>query len=126
MLKETMTTTIGCYLATLREQVGVNNCFMVPADYNLVLLDKLQENPKLVKVHCCNELNCSFAAEGYAPLNGIAAIVVTFSVGAVSTFNGLASAYGENLPVILIAGVPNTNEPIDHNLLHHTTYDLDL
>lgn len=47
-------------------------------------------------------------------------MVVIFSVDAFSAFNGLGSAYGENLPVILVAGGPNTNEPIDHHLLHHT------
>lgn len=121
-----MATTIGSYLALRLSQVGVKNHFVVPGDYNLVLLDKLQENPKLEEVNCCNELNCSFAAEGYARANGVAAMVVTFSVGAFSAFNGLGSAYGENLPVILVSGGPNTNEESDHNLMHHTigTYDL--
>lgn len=100
---------------------------MVAGDYNLALLDKLQEHPKLEEVNCCNELNCSFAAEGYARSKGVAAVVVTFNVGAFSAFNGIGSAYAENLPVILVVGSPNTNDSIYHNLIHHTigTHDFD-
>lgn len=115
-----MTFTIGDYLATRFEQIGIKNHFVVPGDYNLVLLDKLQANPKLDEINCCNELNCAFAAEGYARAKGVAACVVTFSVGAFSAFNGTGSAYGENLPLILVSGSPNTNDEDDHHLLHHT------
>lgn len=115
-----MATTIGSYIATRLAQIGIKNHFVVPGDYNLVLLDKLQENPNLQEVNCSNELNCSFAAEGYARAKGIAAVIVTFSVGAFSAFDGIGSAYGENLPVILISGSPNTNDEGDHHLLHHT------
>ena len=33
--------TIGNYLATRLEQIGIKHYFMVPGDYNLVLLDQL-------------------------------------------------------------------------------------
>lgn len=33
--------TIGNYLATRLEQIGLKHYFMVPGDYNLVLLDQL-------------------------------------------------------------------------------------
>ncbi|KAK0710444.1 thiamine diphosphate-binding protein [Apiosordaria backusii] len=89
-------------------------------DYNLVLLDKLQANPNLTEIGCANELNCSLAAEGYARANGVSACVVTFSVGALSAFNGTGSAYAENLALILISGSPNTNDASQFHLLHHT------
>ncbi|OQE35125.1 hypothetical protein PENCOP_c014G03227 [Penicillium coprophilum] len=120
-------TTVGSYLATRLAQIGIKRHFVVPGDYNLVLLDKLQEHPDLNEINCTNELNCSMAAEGYARAQGVAACVVTYSVGAFSAFNGIGSAYGENLPVILISGCPNTNDAGDFNLLHHTigTHDFD-
>jgi TPP-dependent 2-oxoacid decarboxylase len=92
----------------------------VPGDYNLVLLDKLLLNKDMQQVNCANELNCAFAAEGYARANGAAACVVTFSVGAFTAFDGIGGAYAENLPVILISGSPNTNDASDYHLLHHT------
>ena len=116
----TMTATIGSYLATRLEQIGLRHHFVVPGDYNLVLLDQLLLNRNMQQVNCCNELNCSFAAEGYARANGAAACVVTYSVGALSAFDGLAGAFAENLPVILISGSPNTNDLGANHLLHHT------
>jgi pyruvate decarboxylase len=86
----------------------------------------------LIEVGCANELNCSMAAEGYARANGAAACVVTYSVGALSAFNGTGSAYAENLPLILISGSPNTNDAGQFHLLHHTlgtsdfTYQLEM
>ena len=112
--------TVGSYLATRLAQIGLRHHFVVPGDYNLVLLDRLSLNPHLRQVGCANELNCSFAAEGYARATGAGACVVTFSVGAFSAFNGIAGAYAENLPVILISGSPNTHDAGAFHLLHHT------
>jgi len=114
------TFTIGSYLATRLEQIGLKHHFAVAGDYNLVLLDQLLLNERVSQIYCCNELNCGFAAEGYARENGAAACVVTYSVGALSAFNALASAYAESLPVILISGSPNTNDLGTDHLLHHT------
>jgi pyruvate decarboxylase len=112
--------TVGSYLATRLAQIGLRHHFVVPGDYNLILLDQLSLNPHLQQVGCANELNCSFAAEGYARAIGAAACVVTFSVGAFSAFDGIGGAYAENLPVILISGSPNTNDAGAFHLLHHT------
>jgi pyruvate decarboxylase len=114
------TVTIGSYLATRLEQIGLKHHFAVAGDYNLVLLDQLLLNENVRQVYCCNELNCGFAAEGYARAHGAAACVVTYTVGALSAFNALASAYAESLPVILISGSPNTNDLGANHLLHHT------
>jgi pyruvate decarboxylase len=112
--------TVGSYLATRLTQIGLDHYFVVPGDYNLTLLDKLLLNPNIQQINCTNELNCAFAAEGYARAVGAAACVVTFSVGAFSAFNGIGGAYAENLPVILISGSPNTNDAGAFHLLHHT------
>ncbi|OIW32938.1 pyruvate decarboxylase [Coniochaeta ligniaria NRRL 30616] len=117
--------TVGDYLAERLAQIGIRHHFVVPGDYNLILLDKLQSHPDLTEIGCANELNCSMAAEGYARANGVSACVVTFSVGAISAFNGTGSAYAENLPLILISGSPNTNDAGQFHILHHTLGTLD-
>src|SRR4029079_18311814 len=58
--------TVGKYLATRLEQIGLKHYFMVPGDYTLVLLDELLTNENLQQIGCCNELNAAYAAEGYA------------------------------------------------------------
>ncbi|KEY68865.1 hypothetical protein S7711_03801 [Stachybotrys chartarum IBT 7711] len=122
--------TVGDYLAERLAQIGIRRHFIVPGDYNLILLDKLELHAKLSEVGCTNELNCSLAAEGYARAHGVGACIVTFSVGAFSAFNGVGSAFAENLPVILVSGAPNTNDTGQHPL-HHTlgdqfTYQLEM
>lgn len=115
-----MTYTVGMYLAARLDQIGVEHHFAVAGDYNLILLDQLLSHENLKQLYCYNELNCSFAAEGYARVRGVAAAVVTFGVGALSATNGIAGAYAENLPVILISGAPNSNDQGCGRILHHT------
>jgi pyruvate decarboxylase len=112
--------TVGSYLASRLVEVGIRHYFSVPGDYNLILIDELLKNPKLTMVSCCNELNGGYAADGYTRANGIAAQVVTFSVGGLSALNSTAGSYAEDMPVIVISGGPNTNSEIDNQVLHHT------
>src|SRR5580704_8211748 len=72
--------TVATYLATRLEQAGVRDYFVVPGDFNLILLDQILENPRLRMIGCCNELNAGYAADGYARSNGVAAMVITYSV----------------------------------------------
>ena len=116
----TSTYTVGDYLATRFEQIGIRHCFMVPGDYNLILLDQLLRNKRVQQVGCCNELDAAYAAEGYARVNGVGALLTTFNVGAFSAFNGVAGAYAESLPVIFVSAGYNTNDPSANHLLHHT------
>ena len=112
--------TVGGYLATRLEQVGIKHYFAVPGDYNLMLLDEFLKNPNLQMISCCNELNAGYAADGYARASGVSAAVVTFSVGGLSILNAIAGAYAEDLPVIIISGGPNSNSEAQNQLLHHT------
>lgn len=118
--------TVGKYLATRFEQIGLKHYFMVPGDYNLVLLDELLENKNVEQIGCCNELNAAYAAEGYARVNGAGAVLTTFNVGAFSALNGVAGAYAERLPVIMVSSGPNTNDLGSNHVLHHTMDNGDL
>jgi pyruvate decarboxylase len=112
--------TVGKYLAARFEQIGLKHYFMVPGDYNLVLLDELLTNENLEQIGCCNELNAAYAAEGYARVNGAGAVLTTYNVGAFSALNGVAGAYAERLPVIFVSSGPNTNDAGENHILHHT------
>ena len=116
--------TVGSYLAARLSQIGLRHHFAVAGDFNLVLLDQLLKNKELEQVYCCNELNCGYAAEGYARACGAAAAVVTFSVGGLSAINAIGGS--ENLPVIPVSGAPNSNDRATEHLIHHTlaTHDL--
>ncbi|CAK7207353.1 hypothetical protein SEUCBS139899_010163 [Sporothrix eucalyptigena] len=107
------------YLFTRLRQFGVESVHGVPGDYNLVALDYI---PKvgLRWVGSVNELNAAYAADGYARVKGVAALVTTFGVGELSALNGVAGAYAEQVPVVHIVGCPSTIAQRDGMLLHHT------
>ena len=111
--------TVGTYLATRLEQAGVRDYFVVPGDFNLILLDQILENPRLRMIGCCNELNAGYAADGYARSNGVAAMVVTYSVGGLSALNAVACAYAEDLPVIVVVGGINSDSEWQDRIIHH-------
>ncbi|XXH01114.1 uroporphyrinogen-III synthase [Hypoxylon texense] len=106
------------YLFKRLYQIGIRSVHGLPGDFNLVALDYL---PKagLRWVGNCNELNAAYAADGYARVNGIGAIVTTFGVGELSAVNGLAGAYSEHVPVVHIVGCPSTISQRSGLLLHH-------
>lgn len=112
--------TVGMYLAQRLQELGITEYFAIPGDYNLVLLDEFLKNDSLRMINCCNELNAGYAADGYARVKAVSALVVTYSVGGLSSLNAVAGAYAENLPLIVISGGPNTNSVQDAEILHHT------
>lgn len=61
-----------------------------------------------------------YAADGYARINGAACVMVTFTVGSLSAVNAIAGAYSESLPIIIVTGVPNSNDYSSGHILHHT------
>jgi indolepyruvate decarboxylase len=95
---------IGDFLLHRLAEARVRHLFGVPGDYNLALLQQLQDTGRLKWVGTCNELNASYAADGYARLNGLSALLVTNGVGPMSAINGIAGSYSEHVPVICISG----------------------
>ena len=57
---------VGEYLGLRLLELGVQNYFTVPGDYNMLLLDEMMKVESLGLIGCCNELNAGFAADGYA------------------------------------------------------------
>lgn len=91
--RESVTMTVGEFLLRRIREAGVSHAFGVPGDYNLELLQQLEDTGTLEWIGTCNELNASYAADGYARLNGLAALIVTNAVGALSAINGVAGSY---------------------------------
>ena len=114
---------IGDFLLRRLEEAGVRHLFGVPGDYNLALLQQLQDAGELKWIGTCNELNASYAADGYARLNGLGALLVTNGVGPLSAINGIGGSCSEHVPVICISGsIPLRS--IDRGLgMHHTMAD---
>lgn len=115
--------TISAYLLDRLHELGIEHIFGVPGDYNLAFLDDVVAHENLKWIGNCNELNAAYAADGYARIKGIAALITTFGVGELSAINGIAGSYAENVPVIKITGTPPTKVMENGAIVHHTLGD---
>jgi TPP-dependent 2-oxoacid decarboxylase len=114
--------TVAEYLLERLKEVGVDHLFGVPGDFVLGFLNKVLESD-VQFVGTCNELNAAYAADGYARIRGVGAIASTYGVGELSALNGVAGAYAERVPVVVITGSPSTINFRTRPLLHHTLGD---
>jgi indolepyruvate decarboxylase len=109
---------IGQYLIRRLGDYGIRHVFGLPGDYVLSFYSMLEKSP-LDLVNCTREDCAGFAADGYARVNGMGAVCVTYSVGGLSLANSIAGAYAEKSPVVLISGAPGLGERSSDPLLHH-------
>ncbi|KAI0867160.1 thiamine diphosphate-binding protein [Xylaria cubensis] len=110
------------YLFTRLRQLGIDAVHGVPGDFNLTLLDYV-EPAGLQWVGNANELNAGYAADGYARIKGVGALITTFGVGELSAINAIAGAYAERAAVVHIVGTPDRPTQDARTLVHHTFND---
>src|SRR5215469_4073093 len=118
-----MKQSIGNFLLRRLQEAGIQHIFGVPGDYNLGLMQQLEDRGEPAWIGNCNELNASYATDAYARINGLGAMSVTYGVGALSAINGIAGAYSERVPVILICGSLPLRAIQHGDLMHHTLVD---
>jgi indolepyruvate decarboxylase len=118
-----MRQSIGDFLLRRLQEAGVRHIFGVPGDYNLGLMQQLEDRGEPAWIGNCNELNAAYATDAYARINGLGALVVTHGVGALSAINGVAGAYSEHVPVICVCGSIPLRAVQRGDLMHHTLGD---
>jgi pyruvate decarboxylase len=135
---EMSSSTVAKYLFHRLHQLGIRALHGVPGDYNLTALDYV-EKCGLKWVGNPNELNAGqsilsssslwkesnkpqtgSAADVYARIKGIGAVLTTFGVGELSLTNDIAGSRADNVPVVHIVGTPSTKSQIAGSILHHT------
>lgn len=112
--------TLGKYLFERLKQVGVQTIFGLPGDFNLSLLDKIEEVSDMKWAGNANELNAAYAADGYSRIKGLGCLITTFGVGELSALNGIAGSYAEHVGVLHVVGTPSLASQAKQLLLHHT------
>jgi indolepyruvate decarboxylase len=115
-----MKMTIGRFLIMRLQQMGIAHVFGVPGDFNLQLLEQFHEVEGIEFVGNCNELNASYAADGYARMNGVGALLTTYGVGDLSAVCGIAGACAEHVPVVFISGTPPLYAMEGRLRVHHS------
>ncbi|MCC4772185.1 alpha-keto acid decarboxylase family protein [Methanosarcina sp. DH2] len=115
-----MPETVIQYLLNRLKQLGIRDIFGVPGDYAFPINNAICDDNELRWIGCCNELNASYAADGYARINGMSALSTTFGVGELSALSGIAGSYGEHNLVFHIVGMPDMPVQERHAIVHHT------
>ncbi|KAI9246349.1 pyruvate decarboxylase PdcB [Sporodiniella umbellata] len=114
---------IGQYLINRLKEINIDVIFGVPGDFNMSFLDIVEEDSTITWGNNANELNASYAADGYARIRGAGALLTTFGVGELSAINGVAGSYAEMVSVIHIVGTPSTKSQASGAATHHSLGD---
>jgi indolepyruvate decarboxylase len=119
----TKATTVIDYIVQRLADEGITDCFGVPGDYAFPVCDAVDRNPNIRWVGCSNELNASYAADGYARVRGAAMLSTTYAVGELSAINGVMGAKAERSLVFHVVGMPSYQNQRLGKSMHHTFGD---
>src|SRR5882724_6320417 len=119
------TTSVIDYIVQRLADEGIQHSFGVPGDYAFPVGDAVDRNPNIKWIGCSNELNASYAADGYARVRGAAMLSTTYAVGELSAINGVMGAKAERSLVFHVVGMPSYQNQRLHKIAHHTLGDGD-
>lgn len=96
---------VSDYIIQYLEQLGVNHMFMLPGGGAMHLNDSLGKSQKIQYVACLHEQACAIAAEAYARVtNKPGLLMVTTGPGGTNAITGVAAAFVESTPMIVLSG----------------------
>jgi indolepyruvate decarboxylase len=113
------------YIVQRLADEGIAHCFGVPGDYAFPVCDAVERNAKIKWIGCSNELNASYAADGYARARGAAMLSTTYAVGELSALNGVMGAKAERSLIFHVVGMPSFQNQRLRKTMHHTFGDGD-
>lgn len=93
------------YVIHYLEGLDISHMFMLPGGGAMHLNDSLGKSKKIQYVVCLHEQACAIAAEAYARVtNKPGLLMVTTGPGGTNAITGVAAAYVESTPMIVISG----------------------
>lgn len=116
-------TSVADYIVNRLAAEGINHCFGVAGDYAFPLCDAVDRCAEIKWIGCSNELNASYAADGYARIRGAGMLVTTYGVGELSALNGVMGAKAERSLVFHVVGMPSYQNQRLRKIAHHTLGD---
>ena len=90
---------------------GVDAIFGVPGLHTLAIYDALYHHPQIRTVVTRHEGSASMMADGYARATGRPGVCLTIpGPGVANALAGIAEAFGDSSPVLLLAGQIDTGD----------------
>jgi len=105
---------VADYIADFIVDQGVQHVFLLPGGGAMHLVDAAGKNEHIQVVPCLHEQACSIAAEAYARINeklGVA--IVTTGPGGTNALTGVAGAWIESVPMLVISGQVKRSDMLD-------------
>ena len=89
---------------------GVRHLFGMPGSHSTTIYDALARNGSIATVLIRNEQAGAFAADGYARVSGRPGVICTTAgPGATNALTGVAEAWADSVPLLLMAGQVNSD-----------------
>ncbi len=96
---------VADYVMESLDRAGIGHVFTVSGGGIMHLLDALGRHPRLRYTCNYHEQACAIAAEGYARIRGAAgACLVTTGPGSTNALSGVAGAWVDSIPMVVISG----------------------
>jgi len=96
---------VADYITQFVSELGVGHIFLLPGGGNMHLVDAVGKHPGIDVVACLHEQAAAISAEAYARISeNIGVAVVTTGPGATNAITGVAGAWIESVPLIVISG----------------------
>lgn len=93
------------------EACGLDVIFGYPGASILSIYNELADRNNIFHCLCRHEQACVHASEGYARISGkVGVVLVTSGPGVTNTVTGIADAYADCTPLLVIAGTPAKSE----------------
>src|SRR3954467_2170960 len=115
--------TVADYIVRRLAREGITGCFGVAGDFAFNLDDAVAGSEAIRWIGCSNELDASYAADGYARVRGCALLLTTYAVGELSALNGVMGAKAERSCVFHVVGMPTMRKQRARQVVHHTLGD---
>lgn len=96
---------VSDYIVSFLENLGVGHVFMLPGGMAMHINDSIGYSKKIKPVWMLHEQACTFAAESYARItNKLGVACTTCGPAATNTLTGVACAWIESTPLLVITG----------------------
>lgn len=96
---------VSDYIIKFLEKEGVGHIFMLPGGMAMHINDSMGNAATLKSISMLHEQSCAFAAESYARItNNLGVVCTTCGPAATNTLTGVACAWIESTPLLVITG----------------------
>lgn len=96
---------VSDYIADFVAGLDIGHVFLLPGGGAMHLVDAMGKNRRITAVPCLHEQACAISAEAYSRINeNLGVAVVTTGPGATNAITGVAGAWIESVPMLVISG----------------------